>query len=273
MKKAIKRLLLILSLVLLLAASVSLSPVLATPYAYVWGQGDNGGSTYWLPVGTTGTTSEMTRSNSDYGAVKGYARTSGTAKLYATTSGGWQVTSYATINDTYTFTDASLPSASGTIPNLYISITYSGTLYAPAPSGNGSISTFDASVSGGAIGAGEVSLGFVDGQYRLRDYHYDPYWGYTIDTYSYPGTDTVPVSGAFIIPITASYGVPIGLTFNFKADAQKLGSSLNPYVDFFDTAGISFYTTAKDVDLRVTSLGGFANVPLPSAVLLLLLDD
>lgn len=102
-------------------------------------------------------------------------------ELYAYSGG--QMETYAEIEDTYTFTDSSNPSASGTIPGLYLDIHYSGTMTTREP--------------------------FSDPHFKISV----PPHGVTVR----PGD---PMSGTLSVPILAQYGVPKIITINFQAFAH-----------------------------------------------------
>jgi hypothetical protein len=248
-----RRFLLILSLVLLVAASGSLNPAAASS-VNVWGYDNNngvGGLTFDLDVGTT----DDSMSYSWYGNIaKGEASsTLGTVRLYAYAHFDY-IDAHANISDTYTFTNLTNNDATGDVPGLCLRLTYSGVL----SYGNGPVQF-------------QMPGGWVNLTYNGTNY--------VIDTYTYNGgfhtispspNRTNAVSGEFIIPITAQYGMPTNISLNFLAEALTAGDG-DSFADFYNTANFSFY--ADGISLGVTSEGGFNNVPrhvsLPFILLLL----
>ena len=259
MKNVTKRFLIILSLILLAAVSAPLNSAQATTHAWVWGVADAGSYWYWDYDNVPGMTSDTMGPSSvpSYGAVQGYASTSGTVNLYAA-SYAIQTYAIASLYDTYTFTNLNDPSSTGLISGLRGLITYSGTLSTQNSSAYNA-AVFQAT-EGTVYDRGKLQLIYNNGNYYLTTWDSN---GWGIETVSAP---TVSLSGSFIFDINGyNYGQPVTFDLTFKADAYGDGS----YVDFSDTAVLSFYSTDTNVRLGVTSEGGFNTIPIPGSVLLL----
>ena len=153
-------------------------------------------------------------------------------KAYYNDNQGYSVAN-AYIHDSFHFSDALNPGATGLIPDLYLSVAYSGSFT--------NVGTFSLRVRQDANNAyHEIFVGSVD-------------------------EESPSSTGVWNIPLVTEFGSFKDLFFIFEADAYGIAET-----DFLNTAELTFFSLDPDISLCVSSPGGYVfnsnPVPLPGTI-------